>query len=99
MLFATLLTSTLAFAGVHDSCHSTERDRRAFAVGYVGAILDIKRDIVVDGKPAYTMPALNYSEAFDAVCKIVDEHPELWKRPSREAVTVAVDTLWKRKEY
>ena len=96
ILTALLLTSTLAFAGVHDACHSDNHDSRVFAVAYVGGILDIKRDEVVDGKPVYQMPALNYDQAFDAVCKIVDAHPELWNRPSREAVVFAVDELWRR---
>jgi hypothetical protein len=43
------------------------------------------------------MPALNYEQPFDKVCKVIDEHPELWERPSREAVTFAVDALWKKK--
>jgi hypothetical protein len=99
VLFATLLTSTLAFAGVHDSCHTESKDSRTFAVAYTGAIIDVKADErTPDGKEVYVMPALNYSQAFDAVCKIVDEHPELWERPSREAVTFAVDVLWKRKD-
>jgi hypothetical protein len=37
-------------------------------------------------------------QAFGEVCKIVDSHPELWERPSREAVVFAVDALWKRKD-
>jgi hypothetical protein len=60
ILTALLLTSTLAFAGVHDACHSDNHDSRVFAVAYVGGILDIKRDAVVDGKPVYQMPAHNY---------------------------------------
>lgn len=98
VLFATLLTSTLAFAGVHDSCHTDNHDSRVFAVAYTGAIIDLKRDEVFDGKPVYQTPALNYEQAFDAVCRVIDEHPELWNRPSREAVSFAVDVLWKRKD-
>lgn len=67
-------------------------------ISYTGAIIDLKRDEVVDGKPAYRMPALNYEQAFDAVCKVVDDHPELWSRPSREAVKFAVNVLWKRED-
>ena len=44
------------------------------------------------------MPALSYEQAFDEVCKVIDEHPELGNRRSREAVTFAVDSLWKRKD-
>ena len=44
------------------------------------------------------MPALDYEQAFDEVCKVVDEHPELWDRPSRDAVMSAVNLLWKRKD-
>jgi hypothetical protein len=98
LLFVTLLIPTISFAGIHDSCHTDDKDSRAFAVGYVGAILDIKRDVVAHGRQTYTMPALNYSEAFDAVCAEIDKHPELWSKPSRDAVTFAVDALWKRKE-
>src|ERR1700677_5171938 len=101
ILAALLLTSTLfhagvAFAGtIHGSCHSDNHDSRVFAVAYVAGILDIKRDEVVDGKPVYQMPALTYEQAFDAVCKVVDAHPELWERPSRDAIMFAVDELWK----
>jgi hypothetical protein len=93
-----LLTSAVAFAGVHDSCHTEGRESRVFAVAYTGAIIDLKSDETVDGKKIYAMPALNYEQAFDAVCKVIDEHPELWDRPSREAVTFAANVLWKRKD-
>jgi hypothetical protein len=98
ILTALLLTSTLAFAGVHDACHSDNHDSRVFAVAYAGAILDLKSDETTsDGHKVYQMPALDYEQAFGEVCKVVDAHPELWERPSREAVTFAVDELWKRK--
>lgn len=29
----------------------------------------------------------------------VNEHPELWNRPSRDAVTFAVNVLWKRRDW
>ena len=58
----------------------------------------MKSDETVDGKKVYQMPALNYDKAFDAVCQIVDEHPELWSRPSRDAVLFAVNVRWKRKD-
>jgi hypothetical protein len=98
ILVSMLLSSSLAFAGIHDSCHSADHDTRTFAVAYTGAILDLKGDEIVDGKKVYAMPAFNYSEAFEAVCKVVDEHPELWSQPSREAVIFALDALWKRKD-
>ena len=44
------------------------------------------------------LPALNYEQAFAEVCKVIDEHPDLWERPSRDAVTFAVNALWTRKE-
>jgi hypothetical protein len=44
------------------------------------------------------MPELDYEQAFGEVCKIVDSHPELWNRPSRQAVSFAVNALWKRKD-
>lgn len=97
ILVMMLLSSSLAFAGIHDSCHSDNHDSRTFAVAYTGAVIDLKADETVDGKKVYQMPALNYEQAFDAVCKVVDERPELWSRPSREAVTFAVDVLWRRK--
>ena len=93
-----LLTSAVAFAGVHDSCHTDNKDSRVFAVAYTGAVIDLKSDMTVDGRKLYQMPALNNEQAFDAVCHVIDEHPELWDRPSREAVTFAVDVLWKRKD-
>ena len=97
-LAALLLSSTLAFAGVHDACHTDNKDSRVFAVAYTGAVIDLKSDETVDGKKIYQMPALDYEQAFDQVCKVVDEHPELWERPSRDAVTFAVNSLWKRKD-
>jgi hypothetical protein len=94
-----LLTSAVAFAGVHDSCHTDNHESRVFAVAYTGAVIDLKSDETTpDGKRVYAMPALDYEQAFGEVCKVVDSHPELWERPSREAVTFAVDALWKRKE-
>ena len=85
ILFVTLLTSTIAFAGVHDACHSDNHDSRAFAVSYTGAVIDVKADETTsDGKKVYQMPALDYDQAFGEVCKFVDSHPELWNRPSRE---------------
>ncbi|MGO9433279.1 MAG: hypothetical protein ACLP00_03170 [Terracidiphilus sp.] len=97
VLFATLLTSTLAFAGIHDSCHTDNHDSRTFAVAYTGAVIDVKSDETFDGKKIYVMPALDYEQAFGEVCKVVDAHPELWERPSREAVSFAVNALWKQK--
>ncbi len=92
-----LLTSAVAFAGVHDSCHTESRESRVFAVAYTGAVIDLKSDETTpDGKNVYQMPALNYEEAFGEVCKIVDEHPELWSKPSREAVMFAVNELWRK---
>jgi hypothetical protein len=67
-----LLTSAVAFAGVHDSCHTDNKDSRVFAVAYTGAVIDLKSDEMVDGKKLYQMPALDYEQAFDAICKIVD---------------------------
>jgi hypothetical protein len=49
-------------------------------------------------RKVYQMPALNYEQAFDDVCKVMDEHPELWQRPSRDAVIFATDALWKKKD-
>jgi hypothetical protein len=97
LLLTTLLTSTLAFAGIHDLCHTDNKESRTFAVAYTGAVIDLKADEMVDGKKVYAMPALNYEQAFDAVCKVIDGHPELWERPSREAVTFALNELWRRK--
>jgi hypothetical protein len=98
ILVLMLLSSSLAFAGIHDSCHTGNHDSRTFAVAYTGAVIDLKADEKIDGKKVYMMPAFNYEQAFDAVCKVVDEHPELWSRPSREAVIFALDVLWKRKD-
>jgi hypothetical protein len=91
-----MLTSAVAFAGVHDSCHTDNHDSRVFAVTYTGAFIDLKSDETVDGKKVYQMPALNYEQAFGEVCKVIDQHPELWERPSRGAVTFAVDALWEK---
>jgi hypothetical protein len=94
-----LLTSAVAFAGVHDSCHTDSRESRIFAVAYTGAVIDLKSDETTsDGKLVYRVPASNYEQAFGEVCEVVDEHPELWNRPSREAVTFAINVLWKRKD-
>jgi hypothetical protein len=94
-----LLTSGVAFAGVHDSCHTESRESRVFAVAYTGAVIDLKADETTsEGKKVYQMPALDYEQAFDEVCKVVDSHPELWDRPSREAVVFAVNMLWKKKQ-
>jgi hypothetical protein len=93
-----LLSAGVASAGVHDACHTENRESRVFAVAYAGAVIDLKADEQVEGKKVYAMPALNYEQAFDAVCKVIDQHPELWERPSREAVAFAVDALWKRKD-
>lgn len=104
ILTALLLTSTLfhagfAFAGVHDACHTDNKDSKTFAVAYAGAIIDLKADETTpDGNRVYEIPALNYEQAFGEVCKIVDSHPELWNRPSRDAVKFALDVLWKRKD-
>lgn len=95
-MFVIPLSPTLAFAGVHDACHSDNHDSRVFAVAYTGAVIDLKSDETVDGKKVYQMPALNYEQAFGEVCKIVDEHPELWSKPSREAVMFAVNELWRK---
>lgn len=59
-----LMSSGVAFAGVHDACHTDNHDSRVFAVAYTGAIIDLKKDEVVDGKPVYHTPALNYEQAF-----------------------------------
>jgi hypothetical protein len=98
-LVFTLLTSTLAFAGIHDACHTEKHDSRVFAVAYTGAVIDLKTDETTsEGQMVYQMPGLNYEQAFGEVCKVIDEHPELWERSSREAVTFAVDALWKKKD-
>lgn len=93
-----LLTSAVAFAGVHESCHTDNKDSRIFAVAYTGAVIDLKSDETIAGKKVYQMPSLNYEQAFDEVCNVIDHHPELWERPSREVVTFAVNVLWKRRE-
>jgi hypothetical protein len=87
-----VMMSTAAVAQIHTDCHTENLDSRIFAVAYAGAIIDLKRD----DKANYQMPAINYVEAFEEVCKVVDQHPGLWDRPSREAVTFAVDKLWKK---
>lgn len=86
-----LLASGVVFAGIRDACHTENHDSRVFAVAYAGAIIDLNRDEVVGGKAVYQMPALNYEQAFGEVRKLVDAHPELWERPSREAVTFAIN--------
>jgi hypothetical protein len=45
-----LLTSTVAFAGIHDACHAEKHDSRVFAVAYTGAVIDLKADEKRDGK-------------------------------------------------
>ena len=85
LLFAVLLAPSLAFAGVHDSCHTDNHNSRVFAVAYAGAIIDLRADETVDGKKVYQMPALNYEHAFGEVCKVVESHPELWDRSGMES--------------
>jgi hypothetical protein len=65
LLFVTLLTSSLAFAGIHDACHTEKHDSRVFAVAYAGAVIDLKADETRDGKKVYQMPALDYEQAFE----------------------------------
>jgi hypothetical protein len=97
VLFTVMFASSLAFAGIHDACHTDNKDSKTFAVAYAGAIIDLKGDeTTIVGKRVYEMPALDYEQAFGEVCKVVDAHPELWNRPSRDAVTFAVDELWKK---
>jgi len=99
ILLFMLLASTYSFAGIHDACHTEKQESRVFAVAYTGAVIDLKSDEKTsDVKKVYQMPALDYEQAFGEVCKVVDDHPELWNRPSRKAVTYAVDALWKRKD-
>ncbi|MGA2859952.1 MAG: hypothetical protein ABSE40_24040 [Candidatus Sulfotelmatobacter sp.] len=95
-LFVVLATN-LAFAGIHDACHSEDRNARNFGVAYVGAILDLKRDEAVAGKSVYKMRSVNHEQAFMEVCGEIDRHPDLWDRPSREAIVFAVNSLWKNK--
>jgi|HubBroStandDraft_4_1064222.scaffolds.fasta_scaffold06988_1 hypothetical protein len=98
VLFTVMFASNLAFAGIHDACHTDNKESKTFAVAYAGAIIDLKADETTpDGKRVYEMPALDYEQAFREVCKVVDAHSELWNQPSRDAVTFAVDALWKRK--
>lgn len=42
LMFAMLLTSSLTFAGIHDACHTGDKDSRVFAVAYTGAVIDLK---------------------------------------------------------
>jgi|SRR5579871_2302702 hypothetical protein len=93
-----VLSAGVASAGVHDACHTDSHDSRVFAVAYTGAVIDLKADEMVEGQKVYQMPAVNYEQAFDEVCKVIDAHPELWERPSREAVTFAVNALWKKRD-
>jgi hypothetical protein len=50
VLLLMTLTSTLAFAGIHDACHSGNKDSRVFAVVYAGAVIDLKADETKGGK-------------------------------------------------
>lgn len=99
-----LLSSTLAFANIHGDCHAdpaTEvgQVNRIFAVGYVGGILDTTIYREVNGRRVYTVPeGFTYETGFTAVCAEIDKHSELWERASREAIMVAVNVLWKRKD-
>ena len=65
ILAVVLLTTTFAFGGIHDACHSDNHDSRVFAVAYTGAVIDLKADETTpDGKRVYQMPALDYEQAF-----------------------------------
>jgi hypothetical protein len=96
LLSAILLTSVLSSARIREDCHTYNKVNRDFAIGYTGAVIDLKVNHTVDGRRVYRTHALNYEQAFVEVCKVIDEHPELWNRPSRDAVTFAVNVLWKR---
>jgi hypothetical protein len=50
----TLLTSTLAFAGIDDDCKvGTNVENRGFAIGYTGSVIDLKTDETKSGKTVY----------------------------------------------
>jgi hypothetical protein len=40
----------------------------------------LKSDETYAGKPVYTIPKLNYEQAFEEVCRVINNHPELWER-------------------
>src|SRR6202044_2595119 len=44
VLFTVMFASSLAFAGIHDACHTDNKDSKTFAVAYAGAIIDLKGD-------------------------------------------------------
>ena len=50
LVFVMLLTSSFTFAGIHDACHTDNKDSRVFAVAYTGAVIDLKADKTKDGK-------------------------------------------------
>ena len=58
-----LMTSRLAFGGIHNACHSTDKDSRVFAVACAGAVIDPKADEMKDGKRVYQMPQERSDEA------------------------------------
>ena len=93
------LLSTLAFAGdIHDRCNSTDFDSKNFAIAYAGGVMDVMRDDTLHGKALYKFPPdISYEMAFYDICGVIDQHPELWNKPSRDAITFAVVTLWKKK--
>jgi hypothetical protein len=39
IVLALLLTSGVAFAQIHNSCHTDNHDSRVFAVAYTGAVI------------------------------------------------------------
>jgi hypothetical protein len=98
LLSAMLLTPVLSFARIHEDCHTYNKVNRDFAIGYTGAVIDLRVNNAVEGRGVYKSLALNYEQAFGEVCKVIDEHPELWNCPSRDAVTFAVNVLWKKKD-
>ena len=95
LLIAMLSLSTVSFARVHDDCLAPAGDlNRIFAMGFVGGIIES----VEAGPSEITVPdGFTFETGFQAVCDELDRHPELWDIPSRDAIIVAVDILWKNK--
>jgi hypothetical protein len=92
------MTARLCFAGaIHDDCQQDSSSlNRLFLAGYTSGVLDMLSDQQINGQRVYVFPkGVSYEDAFEDICRVVENHPELWDKPSREAIQSAADILWK----
>lgn len=100
VLLFVLMVPNPSFAGIHDDCRQDGSSlNRIFAAGYFSGVLDMLTNEQTNGHRAYVFPAeMTYEQGFDAICRVIDNHPELWNVPSREAIQSAAEILWKESD-